>query len=56
VASAQRNSRKGGKPVGKVVNAQAQGSTGTKRKRTVDIHGEVDSFNIVLGKRQRTKG
>jgi hypothetical protein len=54
VASAQRNGRKGSKAARKVVaNAQAQG---TKRKRAIDIHGEVDSFNIVSGKRQRTKG
>jgi hypothetical protein len=56
VASAQKNSRKGGKAARKVV-AKAQGlGTRTELKRTVDIHGGIDSFNIVPGKRQRTKG
>jgi hypothetical protein len=46
--------RKGSKPTAEVVadTPSEMGRKGTKR-RAVDVHGEVDSSNIVPGKRQR---
>ena len=53
IANAQKMGRKSNQSRAEVVDTQgAVGRKGTKRK-AVDIHGEVDSSNIVPGKRQR---
>jgi hypothetical protein len=54
VANAQRMGRKGNQPTENAVGdiLGERGRKGMKR-RAVDVHGEVNSSNIVPGKRQR---